>query len=310
MKLQKMLFCGFLFWSILTSGWAQELAVVYIQGDVKVHKSTEQSKQAKNLIYGPLSWDHVLILKNKASVKILRDNGEICELQKPGSYLISSQKFTMDQEHSIIGKFKEFFVYFFGTQPSSEEKDNHINSIFAVSRGDEEIPYLIYPFSGDISSEEDEIEFDWYHKCDTCNFILQIYDFQSKALVFQSYVKSTHYSLTNPSKYLNSGNKYFWNIQLDKSNFKSTSSSFTIAKIGAFTSSARMIEDELKKNSINLNSPTSTILMVASLLEQNQTNYAFQFAHKAKLRYASNKILVSQLDEILVREIKNSVSNK
>ncbi|MBK8404420.1 MAG: hypothetical protein IPL25_10145 [Saprospiraceae bacterium] len=71
--------------------------------------------------------------------------------------------------------------------------------------------------SGLLSADLYNIDFKWTHSCDSCsNFILQIYDFDSKALVFQSYVNSVNYTLVSPLKYLTPGKKVFWNIQLDK----------------------------------------------------------------------------------------------
>lgn len=293
----------FYIWVILVPCSSQELAVVYLQGDVKVYNAKESAKMAKELIYGPLSWDQVLLLKNNSSLKILRQNGETCELNAAGTYEVSKLKFNSKSEQSIFSKFSNYFLSFFGNQVSSENKDSHSNSIFAVSRGDDDVPYLLFPLKNQLSLDEGIIEFKWIHACDTCNFILQIYDFETRALLFQSYMKSTNYMLLSPSKYLKPNKKYFWNIQLDKSNQKSVSNSFTIAPNNDYNETIKNFKINLKKNKIQPNSFTGEFLTIASLFESNKENYAFQYAQHIKSTHSNDSLLIYKIEALCQEEL-------
>lgn len=298
----------FLFFCLVVSGLASaqnsELAVVYLQGDIKMHLASESPKKARSLIYGPLTWDHVLILKANARVKILRNNGETCDLSQPGTYFVSKLKFLPKAESSLFSKFGEYFLSFFGTQKSSENKDYHSSSIFAASRGDEDVPLLMFPFKDNVSLDENGIEFLWAHACDTCNFILQIYDFQTRALLFQGYIKSRSYTLEDPGKYLAYGKKYFWNVQLDKSMQKSVSNSFTVAEKGSLARELKNMESILRDNSLQLNSLPAHMLTMAGLLEGDQANFAFQYARRARLANPADTELAARLDAICLSELK------
>lgn len=296
--LSSLFYIGLMLWCS-----AQELAVVYISGNIQVFNTKESPKTAKNLIYGPLLWEQSLILRPGSSIKILRQNGEICELSIAGQYDVSKLKFTPKSESSLLTKFSSYFLSFFGSQNTSENKDSHYNSIFAVSRGDEDIPQLIFPFQDKLSLDDKVIEFHWAHACDSCNFILQIYEFKTKSLVFQSYIKSKSYQLINPIKVLKPGQKYFWNIQLDKSIQKSVSNSFTISDVGQFNQAIKGIHGKLTQNKLNSNSLAGQIITTAHLLEAGQTNFAFQYARKIKIQNPKNKLLAQKLDELCKKEV-------
>jgi len=304
MNLSKLLLILFLGYFDFAYCQDSELAVVYFQGDVKVHLASESAKKARNLIYGPLSWDHVLILKANSRVKILRKNGETADVSKPGIHYVSKLEFIPKSETSIFSKFSDYFRSFFGPQKSSEDKNYHSSSIFAASRGDEDVPGLLFPFKDPVSLEESGMEFLWTHACDTCNYIFQIYDFQTKALLFQSYIRSMSYTLNEPSKYLIPGKKYFWNVQLDKSIQKSVSNSFTIAEKGSFQKELRNAEVVLKENGVQSNALTAHLLTMAVLFENDHPNYAFQYARKVKIDNPADAALATRLNSICLEELK------
>ncbi|HRG33411.1 MAG: hypothetical protein JNK69_06430 [Saprospiraceae bacterium] len=290
-------FCGFL--------RAQSVAAVFIQGNVKVFKQGENVNMAKALVHGPLLPDQKLIVAQNSKVKLLKSNGEVCEISNAGTYTINSLKFIAVPESSIFSKLGDYFLSFFTSHTSSETKENYSNTVLAFSRGEDAVPILNFPMTGMISADLTGIDFKWTHPCDSCNFILQIYDFESKALVFQSYVNSVNYTLKNPLKYLFPGKKYFWNIQLDKSVVKSTSSSFTVSKKGDFNLKVTEVENNLNKEKLKLQSLPHTLMVMSALRDKEMINYAFQFASISKSKYPKDKLLADYLDKIYYTELSN-----
>ncbi|MBK9962789.1 MAG: hypothetical protein IPP06_16150 [Saprospiraceae bacterium] len=282
----------------------QELAAVYIQGNVKVCKQSENSNLAKMLVHGPVFLDQKLILAQNAKVKLLKSSGEVCEISAQGTYLVNSLKFVALPESSIFSRLGDYFLSFFTTHTSSESKENYNNTVLAFSRGEDAAPILNFPMSGLLSADLSNIDFKWTHSCDSCNFILQIYDFDSKALVFQSYVNSVNYTLVSPLKYLTPGKKYFWNIQLDKSVVKSNSSSFTVSKKGDFNLKISEIDNALSKETLKLQSLPRTLMVMSNLQENQQINYAFQYAKLSKAKQPKDKLLAEYLDKIYFEELK------
>ncbi len=289
-------FCGFL--------GAQSVAAVFIQGNVKVCKQNENVNMAKSLVHGPVLSDQKLIVAQNSKVKLLKSNGEVCEISNAGTYSVNSLKFIAVPESSIFSRLGDYFLSFFTTHTSSESKENYNNTVLAFSRGEDAAPLLNFPMSGLLSADLYNIDFKWTHSCDSCNFILQIYDFDSKALVFQSYVNSVNYTLVSPLKYLTPGKKYFWNIQLDKSVIKSNSSSFTVSKKGDFNLKISEIDNALSKETLKLQSLPRTLMVMSNLQENQQINYAFQYAKLSKAKQPKDKLLAEYLDKIYFEELK------
>jgi len=123
---------------------AQEIAAVFIDGNVLVYRKGEQLKVAKNLILGPLHQDQILVIKPGARVKLMKPGGELCDLNQPGEYFVSSVVFHPKEEVSLFSKFSEYFLSFFSEVRKADEKDSHQNSIIAVSRGSGK-PILLFP---------------------------------------------------------------------------------------------------------------------------------------------------------------------
>ncbi len=293
----------------ITKGFTQELNVVYIQGEVKTHLIGESIKTAKNLLYGPIKWNQVVILGPNSSLKILRQNGELCELTTKGSFEVSSLKFVQPAESSIFGRFKDYFQAFFGAQNNPENKDQHKNIIFAGTRGDGLSPYLISPSPGKVSLDFGSLEFSWISTCDTCTYNFKIYDVSNKKEIYKLRTKSCNVILLNATKYLLPEKKYYWLLESSSLTNEPNKNMFTVASKGEANNIIQKFKRELGNNKISLTSTTAYLLIHAFLIESGQLNFAAQYALKVKNENRNNTFLATKLDAANWEEQKKLIQS-
>lgn len=298
----------FLFFVMLCGSiQAQEIAAVFIDGNVLVYRKTEQVKAAKNLVLGPLHLDHILVLKPGARVKLMRPGGELCDLNLPGEYPVSSVVFHPKEEMSLFSKFSEYFLSFFSEVRKADEKDSHQNSIIAVSRGNGK-PILLFPLEGMLNADESEIHWSWEGDCDSCTYKLRIYDFSTRKPVLSRMVKGQHYVLSNPEKILRPDKKYYWDVQGGEANLKSESNVFNVCAASLFNRQVKDIQSLLTKENIIVGSTPASLLTIASLFDQGQPNFAIQFGERLKSENTNDRLLVERISEICNRQLKKIIT--
>jgi len=286
---------------------AQEIAAVFIDGNALVYRKGEQLKVAKNLILGPLHQDQILVIKPGARVKLMKPGGELCELNQPGEYFVSSVVFHPKEEVSLFSKFSEYFLSFFSEVRKADEKDSHQNSIIAVSRGSGK-PILLFPLEGLLSADESEIHWSWDGACDSCNFKLRIYDFSTRKPVLSRTVKGHNYVLSHPEKILRPDKKYYWDVQGGESNLKSESNVFNVCAASQFNRQVREIQSILIKENIVAGSTPASLLTIASLFDQGQPNFAIQFGERLKAENRNDQIMAERISEVCNRQLKKIIT--
>ncbi|MEP7195709.1 MAG: hypothetical protein ABI851_04270 [Saprospiraceae bacterium] len=310
----------------LVTSSAQELVVVSIQGVVKVGNVHDPESSYKNLSYGLLNSDQVLLLGKNCQVKLIHLNGSVWEFKQPGRYLASSIKGVKDgfvkksskdgfsdnsakeAEKSTLSQFGDYFLSFFQEHGSSESKESYNNSVYAISRGEPSI-VLEFPFTGIYPSNQKSINFSWAHACDTCTYELSIFKDKSKALVFKIKTKNKTFNLKNPSKYLVEGGSYFWNVTTpsDPENF--TFNRLSISKTNDYTKITSNMEKDIDAHLPNIAYVTKTILMLSRLQNEEKINYALLYSQQMMLEHSQDKVLQDFIDRYYYDELKKKLNN-
>ncbi len=269
---------------------SQEISVIHIQGDAKTNAKSEKKsgwvEKTINLSYGPLKQDQKLILNNKATVKLIRDDGSQCELQGPGTFEISDLKFEKIEEKSTLNTFMDYFKSFFVAHPNSESKENYSNSISAISRGEMVMPPLLsFPFPGALPLLKKEINFSWEVSCDTCTYNLIIKDLSGKKIVLQKETNKHNFTLTHPEKYFELNKKYLWWVEIKHSDAVAVSQLFTINDFNDYQSRINEIEKSLGNENSYLNPVTKMISVFSALEKDELTNYMILYGQEQMKKY-------------------------
>lgn len=269
----------FTFYSISV---AQDVLVVQMNGTVSYFGKHETAQNSKPLLYGMLRSDMQLKLEKGSGVKLLRQDGRYCDLTGPGVFKISELNFLAAKEESFFNKLGDFIVSFMDASHSSESKESYKNTVLAISRGDKIIPVPEFPFPGIWPSQVDLMEFSWASTCENCKYVLEIYDMQSRELLFNTECNSTKFTLENTSRLFAGGKKYFWTIKIKDQDAEYLSSSFSVSEEADFEKKIKEIELEIPTN--NLQEMSKTFFIMKSLEDSGLFNYSICYGKAQSLK--------------------------
>ncbi len=291
----------------VTSSQAQSISVIFIEGDVKITSAMGKADQAVNLVYGPVSENKKLILAEHASVKLIKEDGNVCHLSKPGSYLIKDLVFDKSGGKSTISSFVDYFTSFFEGHPNSESKEKYKNSISAISKGHLGVPPILeFPFPGNLPLVKNSLLFSWGSRCDSCTYKLVIQDVSSKIVVFEKISKEQSYMLNNPQDYLKVNTNYVWYIQMIHANLNSIPQLFTASDPKDYTSKIKDLEKTLTKGNKNL-SPTSKLAGIYGALEREQlTNHMIIYGREQLKKYPKDTHLAEIYDRVYYDNLRRA----
>ncbi|MBK8485646.1 MAG: hypothetical protein IPO86_03065 [Saprospiraceae bacterium] len=282
---------------------AQDIIVIFIQGDVKSSTAASQYKKVTSLPYGPVALDQKIIIPKNGVVKLIKEDGFHCEVTEQGSFLVKELEFEKTEEKSTLNSFVNYFKSFFVAHPSSESKEYYKNSIFAISRGELTNPILEFPFSGPLPLINEELNFSWGIQCDTCFYKLLIQDFESKEIVFKKETNKHQYKLKNPEKLLSLNKKYFWSVEIKNTDIKSEYQSFTVSSPKEFDTKISKLEKSFRKNNPYISTTSQMISVFCALEEENLINYMILYGQEQMSLEPENKSLKDFYNRVFYDQI-------
>lgn len=276
--------------------YSQDIMAVHIEGQVKICNHGDDETKARSLGFGPVAQNQKLILGQNAKVRFIRKTGEHCEVTKAGIYNISSLNFLKSSESSFITKLGGFIKSFLEAKHSSESKESYKNTVHAISRGDRILPLLNFPFAGMIPAELAYLDFKWTHLCDTCEYILDIYELASKSILYSAKTQQKSFKLENPLKYLVPGNEYFWTVKLSGVKEDVHATTFQLANPNEYPMLVEELTQQLNQTSMNLQNLPRTIYIMKSLEEMGFENYAILYGLEQLEKNQDDTLLHQFLD--------------
>ncbi len=302
----KISLCILLIFVTDTKSECQNIFVIHIEGNARMFLNSKESK----LVHGPINEKSVITLDKNARVKLIRSKSEICDLKSPGKYNVNKLTYENTGNNSILGRFCDYFHSFFTTHSSPEAKSTYKNSISAISRGNMTVPNLDFPLQGALANDEGPLTFSWSHHCDTCTYMLSVFDFTTKKEVYHTVTKSKDVTILQPDLSLQNLKKYYWKVEVKGHDLEYLVNSFSISQKGNYAETIAGIEynlgiDEFKWVTIT----PRTIYIMSELAAQKHLNYAIQFGRAQQKAYPGNKELDTNIDNMLFSHLINGTDD-
>ncbi|MBK9108718.1 MAG: hypothetical protein IPM92_10230 [Saprospiraceae bacterium] len=299
---------GILFYFTVQAN-GQDIMAVHIQGQVRVCNHGDDETKAKSLNFGPVNANQKLILGQNAVVRFIRKTGEHCEVTKAGVYNISSLNFLKTSESSFMSKLGGFIKSFLEAKHSSESKESYKNTVHAISRGDQMLPILNFPFTGILPAELTSIDFKWTHLCDTCVYELEVYEMASKSKLFSAKTAQKEYKFLNPLQYLLAENEYYWTVRVVNSKADVNAMTFKLAATNEYQLIVDELMQQVQSTDIPLQNLPKTMYIMKSLEEMGFENYAMIYGMKVLEENPNDEMMkvfiVSYYESLLKRQLES-----
>lgn len=287
----KIIGCALLICTMTINAISQQVSVIQYEGDAFTYNSNEEKVMYKKIVFGPLPEADKILLKSNSNLKLINEENEVCELSSEGEYSIENLKFEQPSSNSLFDKFCSYFHSFFVNHSSAESKSSYKNSIHAISRGELSPPQLDFPIDGLLPSTSEDIEFSWSHSCESCQYVVTIYDLETRASVYAWTTESQSVILQTANQFLTAGKKYYWTVTISGQEMEYPISRISIGKEGEYESLISNIEKEISASNLKLNEATQAIYVMSLLEDQGLINYAIYYGQKSISRYPDNKVL-------------------
>lgn len=276
---------------------AQEISVIGLEGEVYVMSMESDKKQYSKLVYGPLKNAEKIVLKENSMIKLVNDQKEVCSIAEAGDYNISDLDFKLTEDQSTFGKFYDYFHSFFGSHDSTESKKNYKNTIFAISRGSMVSPSLDFPVEGVVPfGRLVSVPFIWTHDCESCTYELQIYDYSTRKTVFSAKTTEQQFDLENSDKYLLSGKKYYWTVQIEGQELDTEKVIFTMSDKADFETTISALKNDLSPESLDISEIGKSIYLLSHLEQSGLINYSILYGFHLKEKYPENEGIINLCD--------------
>lgn len=267
------------------------IKVRHVEGDCfTVHVDGDKEKYSK-IVIAPLKEAKEIIVKKGATLSLINTNNEVVDITTEGRYMVSDLSFSVPEDKTIMDKFYNYFHSFFSSHASSESKVSYQNSIYAISRGDQTMPYLDFPLDGELPYTSGSMIFSWTHACDDCQYVFSINEYSSRSAVYATTTKDKSYTLAEASKYLQARKKYYWTVAISGLEMEYDSKVFTMSDKDQYAKILSGITSSIKTTTMSSNTITSTIFVMSELLAQGKQNYAIYYGMKQVDSYPADTLL-------------------
>ena len=269
----------------------QDISVMQFSGESFAYDSSQDKVKYLKIVFGPLPEANKILVKENASLKLLNEKNEVCELTKEGEYVINSLEFKKVKSSSTFDRFCDYFHSFFINHSSSESKSNYKNSIHAISRGRLSPPQLDFPLSGLLPSESGNLSFEWSHACESCQYVVSVNEVETRTNVYAWTTTERSVELENAEKFLLPNKEYYWTVTVSGQEMEYPIARFTMAHNDAYSSEINAMKTEIKKTEMGLSSTTETIYIMSQLEEKDLLNYAIFYGKRQISADSDNSIL-------------------
>lgn len=279
-----------------TSLYGQQISVMHFEGDAYTYNTDDSKIKYNKIVFGPLPDADKILVKEKSSIKLISEDNRICEVNKEGEYDISELKFVKAEENSLFDKFCDYFHSFFVKHSSSESKSNYKNSIYAISRGVLSPPQLDFPLDGTIPSTSGDIDFSWSHSCEDCQYVVTIFDLETRASVYAWTTEKNMVTLNKANQFLMAEKKYYWTVTISGHEMEYPISRITIGKEDEYDKMISNLNTEIIKSNLELTESTKAIFIMSTLADQQLMNYAIYYGLQQRKNNPTNKVLQDYVD--------------
>lgn len=269
----------------------QQISVMHFAGDAYTYNTNDSKVKYNKIVFGPLPNADKILVKENASLKLLNEENEICEVTEEGEYDIKSLKFVKTKSNSLFNKFCDYFHSFFINHSSSESKSNYKNSIHAISRGALSPPQLDFPIDGLVPVTSGNMNFSWSHSCDACQYVVTIYDLETRASVYAWTTKDHNVTLENVDQFLLLNKKYYWTVTISGQEMEYPISRITVGEKGDYDAQISYLNKEISQSKLDLDAATKAIFIMSYLAEQDLMNYAIYYGQQQTEKNVDNKVL-------------------
>ena len=281
---------------IVTASYGQQISVMQFNGDAYAYNTNDSKVKYKKIVFGPLPNADMILVKENSTIKLINDENKICEVTEEGEYNIKSLKFVQAKSSSLFDKFCDYFHSFFINHSSSESKSNYKNSIHAISRGVLSPPTLDFPLDGMLPATSGNIKFSWSHSCDACQYVITIYDLETRASVYAWTTTEHSVILESSDHFLLPGNKYYWTVTISGQEMEYPISRITIGEKGGYDKEISKLNKEISESKLNLEPATKAIYIMSYLADQDLMNFAIYYGQQQRNKHSENIVLANFVD--------------
>lgn len=293
---------------IHVSAWPQSVYILHAEGVVKICKTMESEQAARKIQFGNLATDDKLILKEKARVKMIREDGTMCELTKAGTYPVNQLVFSKPMNNSFVAQMGGFIKSFFQPSHSSESKSSYKSTVHAISRGEPVKPTLIFPMEGLYPSGMTSIEFSWILPCDTCKVKFSVYAFKDRKKVIDTILNQKSFVLKNPDKLFEASKEYYWQVTLPAIKLEYEVRSLQFSATNDFEQQVKAAKSNLVNSGVNWPKAARFVYINQYLADQGGVNYQWLFGKNEltqNKKDADYQSLVQGSQAALLKKIPN-----
>ena len=271
--------------------YGQQISVMHFAGDAYTYNTDDSKVKYNKIVFGPLPNADKILVKENATLKLLNEENEVCEVTEEGEYDIKTLKFVKGKSNSLFNKFCDYFHSFFINHSSSESKSNYKNSIHAISRGALSPPQLDFPIDGFLPATSGNMDFSWSHSCEACQYVVTIYDLETRASVYAWTTVEHKVTLENVDQFLLPNKKYYWTVTISGQEMEYPISRITVGEKGDYDTHISNLNKEILQSQLNLDVATKAIYIMSYLAEQDLMNYAIYYGQQQTEMNDENKIL-------------------
>lgn len=282
---------------IASNVYSQEISVIYISGDAYTSRLVDGKEKYTKIVYGPIQNVEKVILKANAELRLVNGSNEIAELKGDTSIDLPDIMFKTVESNSVFSKFCAYFGTFFSEHSSAESKSYYQNNIYAISRGAGSAPSLDFPLAGVLPFDASQsLPFSWTHACDSCEYIVNIYNYATRSSVYAWTTDKHSVVLEKPENYLKPDTKYYWNVSISGEEMEYQNVIFTMASVDDYQNKVDQLNQELKTASVPISEATKAIYVMSDFENQGLMNYGIYYGLRQKEQHPENAEIADFLD--------------
>lgn len=304
-RTSRMLYVFIILCLVSNISYCQNISVMQYDGDAFTYNTDDSKVKYKKIVFGPLPEADKILLKDNSTLKLVNEENEICELTKEGDFDIKDLQFVKAKSNSLFDKFCTYFHSFFISHSSAESKSSYKNSIHAISRGALSPPQLDFPLDGILPSTSGDIQFSWSHSCEGCQYVVTIYELETRASVYAWTTESLSVVLNKSDQFLLPNKKYYWTVTISGQEMEYPISRITMGSKDDYNTQIEKLENEISNSDLNLSNATKAIYIMSYLAEKDLLNYAIYYGQQQCIKYAEDLVLSDFVDRFWYDTLMN-----
>jgi hypothetical protein len=157
-------------------------------------------------------------------------------------------------------------------------------------------PFLDFPLTGELALTDSPLPFIWTHACDSCEYVVNVYEYSSRTPVYAWTTDKNRVALENPKHYLKPNTKYYWTVTISGAEMEYKTNIFTTASPDDYKRKVDAIEVDMKNSGLESAVIPNTIFVLSELEQAGYTNFAIYYGLKQIENYPEDLLLANYVE--------------